>query len=549
MTENGNREKRQRPRGGKLGGRDGARKAARSSGRTGRQIPLGAEFITTDRGAVQRILARGTKRVREVTANATVGVKDRGEFFIGRDGEIKQIENRVLRTVKATKASEGRTGIILMGAPGVGKTSLVDTARERLSESIETIELEPSHLQTPETFSDEMRARCGNRIRKLRSRLGEGALLAGAHSVDAIASIILGLGFTTSGWPVQPTDVQVHAAANTLKAWREGNPASISDVLRAIGWLYNDGLAIFIDEAQTLGDFLDHEDPRKSSAARIVQAIATPKGRQRAGVERMTGVFAGLSDTADVIGDLGSFGLKKIRLRPMEISDTQELTRREIARASGDRESSLSRAVEQVWLEPLTEMYGDWTRHAAGAAQAAREMVKGLQFNALTDPGGWAGVVTLADEVREEVYDDVRERAERHHVPQTIRDCLARALFCNGGSLSSTEARKLVGRVMTDTYDAEGVPSLTPEQHRQGVTNLIRRCKRSGILDSADKHHPSVPKEHLYCPVPSLISSLVNGATTDPKQLRRWLEECDLNSKEPKAEKHNRGRRKKGKKS
>lgn len=333
-------------------------------------------------------------------------------------------------------------------------------------------------------------------------------------------------------------EVQVHAAANAYNGWKERQTVSVTDCLQTLGFLFPNGVAIIVDEAQTLEDYLDHENPRESTAAQIVQGLATPDGRDAADVENATVIFAGLGDAVDVIGALGSYGLEHIQLEPMGEERVAELIMTSVKELGKEMSDQESKAFESTWLPALVMEYGEWTRHAAGAAQAAKTVLEVTSGSGITDPKSWAATVRLADGVREGVYEYVRGQARKHGVPIEVSDTLAIALAANGNALTEQQTHEIIATVQEDIQNRmQG--KATADLGTLSSGSVIKGCKRAGLLEAATGQTRGVPKDMMFCPVPSLIRDIVQDHSTKNKQIGKWLKECQLKT-EP-AKKYTKG--------
>lgn len=490
-------------------------------------------WVTSDMHVVEGNMETASAEVQDICATTKLNVKDRGEHFIGRTKEIKRLIDQTTRTVKAKKARNDQlTGSIVCGATGVGKTTLLEEARDRMrKEGITVLQLQPTHLHDPKSFSDAVQSATGNNLRALLSKGATAATETTAHAIDGATAVYIAAQLTTAGVPTEPSDVNVHALAQTHEAWQDRRTANVNDVLRTLGYLHPNGVAIWIDEAQGLIGAIDHEDPRASTAAKIITALATANGRNGAGVKNATIIFSGLGDTAQVIGDLGSFGLDEIQLQPMEPEQCSDLMVRELRTGAG-KDAELAHALEQAWIPPMLEIYGEWTRHAAAGAQALRTVAAKMGRKAITSGLGWAATITMANSIRDQVYQDIRDRAQKHDVPDELRDTLAQALLRNDRRLSRKAATTVSLIVHRDQFKEFRLDAGSPQEQLDRAGQTLRACLRAGILEyGRNKNEPCY--EHYYCPVPSLLSNLTEAPQTHMAQMMAWLSEANLSTDAP----------------
>lgn len=487
---------------------------------------IASQWVTFDRDAIAKTLAVTDPEFQRLCKGATLDVKDRGDTFVGRAEELGDTMDRVTLAIKAESQDDKPTGTIIRGAPGAGKSTLMQELQKRLDENgVECVSLGTDSFKTPDVFNEAIKKRTGHRIRAWLKNAGPKARRAGSRTVDALMKTWGLLTMRQGGLPVEADDLHVDIVSQTVEGWESGKRMAVEDSLRTLDFVFPNGVAILVDEAQTIEDQLDNPNAKEGTAALIVRAISTKKGRADMGLKNTTAVFAGLSNTSDVIGKLGSFGLHPIQLQTMEPEQVREYLTSGLREIRPNQDDPIAEAIERIWIPALCEEYGEWTRHAAAARQALRAILRIRGDETLSGPEGWAGVVAMADAIRREVYRDVQEKLTKNAVPETVVDTLTWALAANGNELTDVVTRKLIDSAKAHA-DQEG--------RDRSTADTLLRCKNSGLIDTATEKTPNVREKRIYSPIPSLIRNFLRKITTQPERIREWIENEELSTELPK---------------
>lgn len=377
--------------------------------------------ITTNRKDIAKQLAQAPHDVRELAEDAPISVKDADTQFTGRDADVNRIARRVEGVIKQTSTGRNLTATAITGAPGVGKTTLLlHTIEELKKRKIEVLELNAEHLESDKTFSNAIQQATKGRLQ---------AKLLGAKRIGkdlAVRTIDLGLNFAAqlakaaalfqSGGVVDIEIPTIDIATQTYQAWQQRQVPDVFSVLQTIQYMYPDGVAIVVDEAQNLAKFQPSKN-ETTCAGHVIASLSTAAGRARAKMKKTTVLCAGLPDTIDVMSNLGSLGIHRHQLQPLPFESIRKVINGCIDEgAAGNK--PLARLAKQLWASHLTNMYGDWTRHGAAAAQSAKLTLETWGEDALTSSWGWPALVTMADVTRDRVYDHVITEAKKHKVPE-----------------------------------------------------------------------------------------------------------------------------------
>lgn len=502
----------------------------------GEPTVAGRSALPQDREILSELLKTAPAEVQRKANAPQISVRDANTQFKGRDDDVQNLADCVEGVVKATAVGSTLTATAVTGAPGVGKTTLLKhVVNELKKRKVPVIELKPEQLESAETFSNAIRTLAESRTRKALLAMKEVSGTVATKTLDYVGE--LGLHVMKGGAQAAgdlPFDFEiprVEVASATLETWRRNATANVFAVLQTLRFLYPKGFALVIDEAQTLARY-QGTDNETTTAGHVIGALATDSGREKAHMRQCTVLAAGLPDTPDVMDSLGSFATNRYQLQPLSRDAIRDTIIGAIAEgAKGDKE--LERMATDLWPDLLTEMYGDWTRHAAAASEGAKTALLLWKREAITAEWGWAALTRMADIVRDEVYEKVITDCMDEKVPDTVRDTVAWALLCNGNELSEENLQATLKEPLEQRWARVAGAPTTDAGRTDAVEKIIRGCKHAGLIDQATPKTGHVRTGTYYCPIPTLLEYLTRPLITDVDTVKRWLAAVDINHEPP----------------
>ena len=409
------------------------------------------------------------------------GAKDHPPVFVGREDLIEEIltnSRRAMARVQAGKQAAPGNTIIVQGAPGAGKSSVLHELKSRSDAqgTSRTVVVSNAHLQralpnvlralafagatTPETW------------RHTLSRYGDSWI----QRIGQISAFGFGFGLKDSPDAVLPQDL-----------------LSLEEQVPAETWQMPVILAV--DEAQRL------PPGTGTSHALFLQTL-----HDAATSLPLTLVCAGLGDTQSRLRDLGlTHGVRAHSLGGLTHDEYTELLDRFCAYFGMTIAAGFERVVD------LVRTTDGWPRHVHWAQQALAE--------AALEPGIAGDLDRITD------WDRVQARS----------DDLRQGYYATQFSTDMALSRKLVGRVMFEV----GKARIDDQQTTLGqVIDLVDEFTDSGTSSEwriPTGHNAESYVMHLIhcgalqmdsnsrslsCPIPSFQSYIIRQGDLDPNQLQ-----------------------------
>ena len=410
------------------------------------------------------------------------GAKDHPPVFVGREdllGEILTKAHRTLVRVRSGQQAVPGNAIIIQGAPGAGKSSVLsELATQNIQPHVPKT-LEISSVELCDQFPDVLRAIGAlgitpkSQLRKLAQTVAR--TLGNLALLDVLGRADLSLNLATL--------FQSHNIETI---------GSLHQVFPASQW--DSPVIVAVDEAQNLSP------SRDSTYSRFLQAIHEARTKLP-----LTRVCAGLGDTQSRLRDLGlTHGIRAHSLGSLTRAECSELLDRFCAHFGVTMEKCRGRALA------VMDTTDGWPRHVHWAQQALAE--------AALEPGINGNLDRITD------WDRVQARS----------DALRHGYYATQFSQDMAVSRKLVGRVMfelgksrmegqhttigqvidwVDAYADSGASRewRIPKGHdaESYVTHLIH-C--GALQDDPDTGQ-------LTCPIPSFQRYIITRGGLDPDQL------------------------------
>ncbi len=410
------------------------------------------------------------------------GAKDHPPVFVGREdllGAILTQSRRSLERVQAGHQAPPGNAIIIQGAPGAGKSSVL---RELATQNVQPHvpkTLEISSVELCDQFGDVLQA-IGALGTTPKSQLKKLARTATRTLGNLALLDVLG-----------GADLSLNLAA----LFQSHNITTIGSLHQAFPASHWDSpVIVAVDEAQNLAP------SRDSTAARFLQAIHEARTKLP-----LTLVCAGLGDTQSRLRDLGlTHGIRAHALGCLTRAESTTLLERFCAHFGMTMERSRAQALAVV------DTTDGWPRHVHWAQQALAE--------AALEPDVNGDLDRITD------WDQVQARS----------DTLRHGYYATQFSQDMAISRKLVGRVMFAVGKAQRLGQSLPRDH---VVTLVETH-----AESEDGAGWRLPQGHdsesyvthlihcgalqddpdtglLTCPIPSFQSYIITRGGLDPDQL------------------------------
>lgn len=453
------------------------------------------------------LLEQCPAEVRDQVAEESAELRGHPAQVLGRDSQLNKIERQLRKVAHGPKQRGSTKAQAVVDAPGAGKSTMLRELRKRLeATNVNVITMTASQIGDPERFSRRLREVPPWDRKDYRDRIAQALTTGGDKVLDQLISTLLSLGANQVVRAIQairgleaPDIEPIHA---TLQAWREGRTPSIADMMRTLQNTNDQGTVIIIDEAQELAGY-EKGDPRRENAAEIMRMMNDPDNRADRKVWNVTMLLAGMQDTPVAIQGLTTIEPETTELGPVDPTTVRAMIASGIERAQAtDGTKTMAKA---QWIEPLAQRYGDWTRHAQCAAEAARIVLTAGGDRAIHEPWGWALVLAKADEERLGLYREIERRATRHDIPGGLRTTTMLALQQHDGRLPEEDLTKLVEHWLQQHK---------PEADHATISKLakqrIHAMQRTGMIGRR--------KNKYIAPIPSLMDHMTRET---PEQLAR----------------------------
>lgn len=459
----------------------------------------------------------------ELISNAEAAVKDAPEHFIGRKDELRRYKRAIRDSVKPQPNHPSTPGITITAAPGAGKTSVITELTKQLREDdIAVALIHAQDLKTPQALATALKGQPPWNRKDWWERLGVNL----AHGLSGAADIsfqsTLNYAAVKVGLPPEVPDLGI--AKGLAERWLAEPAPTIADTLQMLDIGSGKGAVIIVDEAQQVHDFAERSGAARDCIESVINALATPSQRNQKSIARSSIVLTGLSDTRRMVKATGSWGLNPHVLAPLPRADVQELIRHHVRLGAGG-DAGLSAAAEREWIQPLTDQFGDWTRHAQAAAQAAQLVLETCGEAAVRGNGLYATGL-LADRFRQDVYQNVMDAAEDDGVTKEIIDLVAHAFRRNQNRISNLDMTQLIRCAVK-----EGWHQILNEESAILITT--NRLLRAGIMDRTAEIKQITESGFYYSPIPSLLRAITKERPEPNSDELRLIAAADLRTAPP----------------
>ncbi|MCY4242816.1 MAG: ATP-binding protein [Rhodobacter sp.] len=410
------------------------------------------------------------------------GAKDHPPVFVGREdllGEILTKARRSLERVRSGQPPPPGNAIIIQGAPGAGKSSVL---RELATQNVQPHvpkTLEISSVELCDQFGDVLRAigALGTTPKSQLKKLAQTATrtLGNLALLDVLGGADL--------------------SRNLAALFQSHNIETIGSLHQAFPASHWDSpVIVAVDEAQNLA-------PRRdSTAARFLQAIHEARTKLP-----LTLVCAGLGDTQSRLRDLGlTHGIRAHALGCLTRTESTTLLERFCAHFGMTMERCRGRALAVVHTTDGWPRHVHWAQQAL--AEAALEPDVNGDLDRITD---WDRVQARSDELRHGYY------ATQFSQDMAVSRKLVGRVMFELGKARMAGQHKTIGQVidLVDAYADSGASrewrlpkGLDSESY---VTHLIH-C--GALQDNPDT-------DSLTCPIPSFQRYIITRGGLDPDQL------------------------------
>lgn len=298
--------------------------------------------------------------------------------------------------------------------------------------------------------------------------------------------------------------MEMNLIEGVLKKLDRNEAPTVEESLKLLNHTSVSGSVLIVDETQSLIDYRKGT-PAGDCAANIIRTLANAGPRSDAGVPRVTIMMFGTGDTREVVRDLGSYDPVDERLAALPQNSVETLMREHIRIGAGS-DSGLSLRANDLWVKPLVDEFGDWTRHAAGAARSCEAMLEKFKWEAVDESWGWPALLRLADRTRNRVYERMHEDADGNGVKAPIPDTVLQALVRQpDGKLGKQKFAKLMRTTIDRVYGKGTATQRWGDTKHTFETMMTRGLRRAGLIDDV----LTVAGEatgFIHAPVPSTLA-------------------------------------------
>lgn len=190
---------------------------------------LGAEHVTFDDTLIAKWPANapdGTRHFCEVT---TLAVKDMGRVFSGRPVEVERIQNQTQPATQKRRKEPARPGVILVGAPGVSKGTLLGPVEEQLTKDGRvSLTMAANELSDGGTFEDAIAEQNGANFDRFRYAVREVVAWTAARGTDNPMA-------SAGGRPEVAVTLEVYPTSDTFDCVGVPAKPNVRRLLKAAG--------------------------------------------------------------------------------------------------------------------------------------------------------------------------------------------------------------------------------------------------------------------------------------------------------------------------
>lgn len=469
------------------------------------------------------VLDNAPKNVQELLRLEPEAGKGPPAELVGRKDDLKIIERLVDRTIESNNPKRP-PALTIRAAPGAGKTSLIRKAQDDLRDGgIDVVELPAGAFTSQQSLSEAVKeVPPWSAIGKDDSTL-KGLTDSTANIIDAIGSAFLTLGLQRDIPDLPP--VHLTAVQAGLAAWRAGRAPSVPESLSMLAGPAANGMIVFVDEAQRLGDYAG-PNPRESFVADVIGRLADPALRIQHKLPHTNLILSGLNDLKPIAESLGTYRMNHHRLRPLSKAEVKELITKAIANA--DAADQIRDQANKRWTPILVERYGNWTHHAHSAATAAEELLAAAGEQALTESWGEPALHYLTQRYRNTLYGVISENATKYGLSDDMVNTVIQGLRRQPVGIPMKNMRKLIGLITTREWNELDGPVQTPEEFKRMKENNENGLLRSGILELLPMAETGTGQTEFRLGVPSLAKFLGEMPVPNMEQVRADLAAAEI---------------------
>ena len=398
-----------------------------------------------------------------------LGDRSREPVFVGRDEHLEKIE-RSLRTARSDASS--RT-VIFQGAPGAGKSALLRELRERYegADAVLAVEVDPGDMCPRGVFDALAQALDIERRGETET----------SRRVEGVAKLaVVGAEVSTTILNRSPSDT-AELERTRIVPWQLMRKR-LGDALA------HRAVLLLCDEAQTL---LHEGAP--PGVRQTVQSLH--RGDPARGFLRIVPVFAGLSDTGDVLDECGVTREaidNAMSLPPLDIARSSEYATKILGYLGVNTNTSDARALVD-WAVGCSDGWPHHLRMAMTGIAHAMRAQNSPNLRTLDRPS----IVEYVTERRNDYYGK-RIKATKH---PAFRDAFRALALKTAGDTAEVAELVMVAKQALHGADA----ALEPPAPYALVASAIH----AGILQH-------VSSTHLTCPIASMRPWLETGQYTAP---------------------------------
>lgn len=448
--------------------------------------------------------------------------------LIGRKGDLKVIEQLVDKTI-STDNPKRPPALTIRAAHGAGKTSLIRRAQDDIrKKGIDAVELSAAAFTSQQCLSEAVKeVPPWSVIGKDDSTL-KGLTDSTANILDAIGNAFLTLGLQRDIPDLPP--VHLTAVRAGLAAWRAGQPPSVPESLSMLAGPAANGMIVFVDEAQRLGDYAG-PNPKESFVADVVGRLADPALRVQHKLPHTNLILSGLNDLKPIAESLGTYRMNHHRLPSLDEAEVRELITKTIDNV--DAEDQVKAQAKARWTEMLIQKYGAWTHHAHSAATAAEELLAADGEGMLTEPWGEPALHYLTQRYRNTLYGVISENGTKYGLSDDIINTVVQGLRSQSAGIPLKNMRKLIGLITNREWGELEGPVQTAEEFKKMKANNENGLLRSGILELIPMAETGSGQTEFRLGIPSLANFLGEMPVPNMEQIHADLAAAGIGTHGP----------------